>query len=68
MRAPIKDLLNRAINNGYACYRGNHKHSVRGTSNRKLKELDESTIVNLYNSKIRGILSYYSFVNSKSDL
>lgn len=68
MRAPIKDLLNRAINNGYACYRGNHKHSVRGTSNRKLKELDESTIVNLYNSKIRGILLYYSFVNSKSDL
>lgn len=68
MRAPIIDLLIRAVNNGYACYRGHNKHSVRGTSNRKLKEFDADIIVNLYNSKIRGIIRFYDFVNSKSDL
>lgn len=68
MKAPIIDLLKRAVHNGYGCYRGNHKHSVRGTSNRKLKEFDEDVIVNLYNSKIRGIIIFYNFVNSRSDL
>lgn len=66
LRAPIKDILERAVSNGYAKARDDG--SIRATSCRKLSSLEDKAIVLRFSSIIRGILNYYSFVNSKSDL
>nr|AAD12069.1 reverse transcriptase homolog [Diacronema lutheri]ADW83098.1 hypothetical protein [Diacronema lutheri]QHD45373.1 hypothetical protein [Pavlova sp. NIVA-4/92] len=66
LRAPIKDILERAVSNGFAKLRDDG--SIRATSCRKLSSLEDKAIVLRFSSIIRGILNYYSFVNSRSDL
>jgi len=68
MRLPIQKLRTRAVENGFAKWRDHRKKGVRGTSNRRLASFELKDLVQLYNSKIRGVLQYYSFINSKSDL
>jgi len=65
-RAPISDILERAVSNGFAKARDDG--SIRATSCRKLSSLEDKAIVLRFSSIIRGILNYYSFVNSRSDL
>jgi len=66
LRAPIERVMLRAVEKGYAVLKENGV--VRATSCRKISSLTDSEIVMRYSSIIRGILQYYSFVNSMSDL
>lgn len=68
LRLPTKDLFQKAVDRGYAVVRESRKNLVRSTSNRKLASLELKTLVNHYNSIIRGLLSYYSCINQRSDL
>jgi len=67
LTAPIIDLFNRAISNGFAKQLKN-KELARATSKRVLCSLEDKAIVQRFNAIIRGILNYYSFVNKKSSL
>jgi group II intron reverse transcriptase/maturase len=66
LRAPIERLLEKAATNGFAKKKENGTY--RATSCRRLASLEDKAIVNRFSSIIRGILNYYSFVNSRSDL
>lgn len=66
LRAPIKSLMEKAVFRGHAKTRKNETY--RATSCRRLCSGELHEIVNNYSAIIRGILNYYSFVNSKSDL
>jgi group II intron reverse transcriptase/maturase len=66
LRAPVELILKRAVDRGYAKFRSDN--SVRATSCRKLGSLSDADIVRRFSAIIRGILNYYSCVNSKSDL
>lgn len=66
LRAPVERLLQRAVERGYAKRRNDGTY--RATSCRKLGSLTEKQIVVRYSSIIRGIVNYYSCVNSRSDL
>jgi group II intron reverse transcriptase/maturase len=66
LRIPVKKLLERAIERGYATKR--KSGSIRATSCRKLSSLEDKQIVQRYSSVIRGIMNYYSCANRLSDL
>lgn len=65
-RVPTDRLLKRAVSKKYAVEKENG--SFRATSCRKWCGLEDAEIVLKFNAIIRGILNYYSFVQSKSDL
>jgi Type II intron maturase len=67
LRVPIDSLLKKARENGFAVLRKDGR-SYRGTSNRRLESFELDTIVNHFNAIIRGILTYYSCCNSRSQL
>ena len=67
LRVPIDSLFKKARENGFAILRKDGR-SHRGTSNRKLESFELDTIVNHFNAIIRGILTYYSCCNSRSQL
>lgn len=68
LTAPIKDIFERSIEKGYGVRRKSNKKLVRATSFRQITAQDADAIVKRFNSIIKGILNYYSFVNRRSDL
>ncbi|BDD77380.1 hypothetical protein Mp_Mg00880, partial (mitochondrion) [Marchantia polymorpha subsp. ruderalis] len=64
--APIKDLITKALELGYA--KKNAKGLARATSNPRLVSSGDKHIVIHFSSVIRGIVNYYSFVNKRSSL
>lgn len=64
--APIKDLITKAVELGYA--RKNAKGLARATFNPLLASSGDKHIVTHFSSVIRGIVNYYSFVNKRSSL
>lgn len=67
LRVPIDSLFKKARENGFASLRKDGR-SHRGTSNRRLESFELDFIVNHFNVIIRGILTYYSCCNSRSQL
>lgn len=67
LRVPIDSLFKKARENGFASLRKDGR-SHRGTSNRRLESFELDSIVNHFNAIIRGILTYYSCCNSRSQL
>lgn len=66
LRVPMAELCKRAVDRGFATYR--QGKGIRATSCSKLVNLETIDIVKRYSAIIRGILGYYSFVQSRSDL
>lgn len=66
LRVPIKRLMDRAVEKGYA--RPRIDGTARATASLRLATLEEKQIVLHYSSIIRGILEYYSPANQYSDL
>lgn len=65
MHAPIKILLDKLKDRGFVKARNKEYYPI---SVSKLIALDHADIVNYYNSIIRGIINYYSFVDNKMSL
>lgn len=68
MRLPTYNLIVRYANRGFLSSRESDIRVYRATSNRRLASLDTHEIVKRYDTIIRGLLGYYSFINQKSDL
>lgn len=66
LRAPIVELMEKAVNKGYA--KRSKSGIARATACIKMSSLEDEQIVNRFSKIIRGILEYYSCVNSRSDL
>lgn len=60
---PTAKLIEKLILNGFA--RRNHHGQVLARPLTKLVNLDHSTIVQFYNSKIHGLLNYYVFAANR---
>jgi hypothetical protein len=60
---PTKNLIDKLIQNGFA--RKNHLGQVLAKPLTKLVNLDHSTIIQFYNSKIYGFLNYYTFAANR---
>lgn len=60
---PTAKLIEKLILNGFA--RRNHKKVVIARALTKLVNLDHSTIVQFYNSKVFGFLNYYTFAANR---
>ena len=60
---PTAKLIDKLIKNGFA--RQNHKGEVLAKPQTKLVNLDHSTIVQFYNSKVYGLLNYYTFAANR---
>jgi len=65
--APIKKLLERAVDRGFGKRRKSN-NLPRPTSFRRWTGFEDKTIVNRFSSITRGIYNYYTCVNSRSDL
>lgn len=63
--APIDKILREAKKNGYYRWKNG---DLRPTSLGRLVNLDHADIVKFYNSQIRGVLNYYSFVDNHKSL
>jgi hypothetical protein len=68
MTVLITDICTRMVANGFAIERKSNKKVVRATSHCAFTMLEIDEIVKRYNSMIRGVLQYYSFVNRRSTL
>lgn len=67
LRIPVEELLQRAVERGYAKLRKDGE-SYRATSCRKLASLLDKDIVDRFSGIIRGLVQYYSASNQYSDL
>ena len=65
MLAPIKKILQKGVENNM--FKRLQSEKIIPTAVRRMVNYDHADILRFFNSKIRGILNYYSFVdNSKS--
>jgi len=60
---PTKDLFSKLIEVGFA--RRNQEKKILAKLMTKLVNLDHSTIIQFYNSKINGLLNYYTFAANR---
>lgn len=60
---PTKQLIEKLIKAGLA--HRNHLNKILAKPLTKLVNLDHTTIVQFYNSKIQGLLNYYSFAGNR---
>ena len=67
LRVPVKNLLLRAVDRGYAKKRKDGI-SIRPSSCRKLSSLEDKLIVQRFSSIIRGLMEFYAPANQYSDL
>ena len=67
LRIPVKLILKRLVDHGYAKKRKNN-NSIRATSHRKLNFLDDITIVQKFSHIIKKLIEFYQPTNSFSDL
>lgn len=63
---PTKALVEKLIKNGYA--KRNNRGEVFARSLTHMIHLDHYNIIQFFNSKVRGILTYYSFAGNRSAL
>ena len=63
LNMPTKTLIKKLIKNKFA--RINHTGKILAAPQTGLVNLDHSTIIQFYNSKISGILNYYSFAANR---
>jgi hypothetical protein len=66
LEVPIEMLLKKGIVNGF--FKRLSNGQVVPTSLKKVVNLDHSDILRFFNQKIKGFLSYYSFVNNAKSL
>ena len=66
IHAPIKELLNKLIDYGYAKRNSNQEIYPRGKTS--CIPMSHPQILNFYNSKIRGIINYYSCAHNRMNL
>ena len=64
--APIAKLIEKLVDNGFA--RKNHEGTVLAQGLTHLIHLDHLDILKFFNSRIQGILNYYSFAGNRSSL
>lgn len=64
--APIENLINKLIENGYA--RRNHKGTVLAKGVTSMVHLSHFDIVKFFNSKVLGLLNAYSFAGNFSNM
>jgi hypothetical protein len=60
---PTEKLIEKLILSGFA--RRNHEGNILAKPQTKLVNLDHSTIIQFYNSKINGFLNYYTFAANR---
>lgn len=65
MKAPIKSIFEKAALNGF--FKKRHGEFIPTKLGRCIN-LDHQNILRYYNSVIRGVLNYYSFVNNRKSL
>jgi hypothetical protein len=63
LTAPIEDIIKKFILTKYCVAVKSNKKLARATSFRQITNQEDKVIVNRFNSIIRGILNYYSFVS-----
>lgn len=68
LTAPINDIIDKFIAKKYCISVKSNKKIARSTSFRQITNQEDHVIVNRFNSIIRGLLNYYSFVSWKSSL
>lgn len=64
----LKKVYNKLVSTGVAKWDENNKMVPRGTAKNALINLSHADIVAFYNSKIRGLLSFYSFAGNRKRL
>lgn len=64
--APIGKLVDKLVDNDFA--RRNHEGIVLAKGLTNLIHLDHLDIIKFFNSKVQGILNYYSFAGNRSSL
>nr|YP_009710071.1 hypothetical protein [Coleochaete scutata]QFU80176.1 hypothetical protein [Coleochaete scutata] len=67
LHAPIKIILEKLVTKKFLKWNNDGSY-CEGTALRRLINLDHSDILNYYQSVIKGILNYYSFVDNKANL
>jgi Type II intron maturase len=63
---PTKLLIDKLITNGLA--RRNHLNHILAKPYTSLVNLDHATIIQFYNSKVHGLLNYYSFAGNRIEI
>lgn len=63
---PTKAIMEKLIKGGFA--RRNSKNQVSAIPLTKIVNLDHPTIIQLFNSKIHGLLNYYSFAANRIEI
>lgn len=63
VEAPIKTLIEKLIKTGFA--RRNKTGKILAKPLTKMINLDHATIIQFYNSKVYGLLNYYSFARNR---
>lgn len=66
MFAPLKKLLQKSIDNNM--FKRLKSEKIVPTALKRVVNYDHSDIIRFFNSKIRGILNYYSFVDNAKSL
>ena len=64
--APIGKLVNKLVDNGFA--KKNHEGTILAHGLTHLIHLDHIDILKYFNSRVQGILNYYSFAGNRSSL
>ena len=64
----LKKVYEKLVSTGVAKWDDNNKMVPRGTAKNALINLSHADIVAFYNSKIRGLLSFYSFAGNRKRL
>jgi len=66
LNMPTKQLLEKLITNGFA--KRNHLNKITAKPLTSLINLDHTTIIQFYNSKVNGLLNYYSFAGNRIEI
>jgi len=66
MLAPIEKILKKGVQN--SLFKKTREGVIVPTANRKMVNYNHADIIQYYNSKIQGILNYYSFVDNFKSL
>jgi nicotine oxidoreductase len=66
LHAPISELLGKLVNHGFA--KRNHLGEIHPIGKGNCTPLTHAQILNFFNSKIRGILNYYTCIHNRMSL
>ena len=68
LNVPIQEILKKLIDEGFARRSGSLSKKVLAIPYRKIMNKDHATIVQFFNSKIRGLFNYYTFASNRVKL